>query len=471
MKDIPITFDNGESIPLSQLLELISGNSSEMFDKMTPDQFRIVFTSFCSTPRAGKIDNESLAKYFLAKGTKEQEKDEKRAIDDFTKAIIANPRFDVPWLFRARSYWSLKKYDAAINDIVEYLCLLPDDPQGFGYRVLYSISLESGDIDKFFQGLSVVMKRNPENVEPYLARSEIEIQDEKWDEALKSLTKAIELKLDADLYYKRAFVYENLGMLYAAISDCQMYLELSDSSIENRAEVENIIIEIQKELDPQEMMVEGKVLAEDQRKYRMAGEHALNAIESKDGPKSASEFLRIISDPSKHEKVINESQLAINLVPTLTLPYKNLFHLYAHKKDWEKAIDYISTVILIDHSDGSAYGDRGAAYYSLNKYDEAIQDLQFAIRLDPENILAYQNLGAAYWRKGNYKEVFAPINKVLEQNPYNTLAIICRANSYENLGDIKSAIADYQKYIDLGGGPEIQDLNVLKEHIKTLANS
>ncbi len=168
--------------------------------------------------------------------------------------------------------------------------------------------------------------------------------DEKYEDAIKAYTKAIELDpTDSFAYCDRGYAYDELGQSDKAIEDFSKAIELdpTDSAAYNNRGIT----------------------------YQNRGE-----------------LVKAIYDYSE----------AIRFNPTDSAAYSNRGIVYRMRGQYERAIRDYDEAIRLDPKFIAAYNNRGWAYYVLGRFERAIEDCSEAIRLDPKYKDAYLSRAEAY---------------------------------------------------------------------------
>jgi tetratricopeptide (TPR) repeat protein len=84
--------------------------------------------------------------------------------------------------------------------------------------------------------------------------------------------------------------------------------------------------------------------------------------------------------------------------------------------------------------------DKGAALFSLGRYEEAIEYFDRAIELDPNNAKAWDNKGSALYGLGRYEKAFEHYVRALQISPNY-------ASAWGNIGITLSSLGRYEEAI------------------------
>jgi hypothetical protein len=96
------------------------------------------------------------------------------------------------------------------------------------------------------------------------------------------------------------------------------------------------------------------------------------------------------------------------------------------------------------------YYNLGTEYIQIFRPDQAIPELKLAAELSPQFAEAFGNLGAAYFTLGKWDDAVGAFSQAITVNlqkgkPAGVRNLLGRANSYENAGDLQKSQADYKE--------------------------
>ena len=169
--------------------------------------------------------------------------------------------------------------------------------------------------------------------------------EQRWDERVILLNKAITLKADyVDAYISRGSTYTALGEYERALKDY-------DTAIE---------------LDPQD----AAIYASRAYTYTALGEY---------------------------ERALKDHDTAIELDPQDAAIYVNrAYTTYTDLGEYERALKDYDTAIELDPQDAAIYVNRAYTYTILGEYERALKDYDTAIELDPDKQDIYASRGVLY---------------------------------------------------------------------------
>ena len=149
-----------------------------------------------------------------------------KTLDDYSKAIEIDNKYYSAWIGRAFfNHYTLKKYDAAIEDYNKAISLKPQYTFLLKYRG--ELYLEKGDTGKAVLDLIYSINPDLDLAETCYDRGRIFSQLERNVEAIFDFTNAIKLDpYNADYYFNRAIEYSKTGDHVNAISDYNEAIKL-----------------------------------------------------------------------------------------------------------------------------------------------------------------------------------------------------------------------------------------------------
>ena len=98
---------------------------------------------------------------------------------------------------------------------------------------------------------------------------------------------------------------------------------------------------------------------------------------------------------------------------------------------------------------GSAFYNRGNAFYEFGSFDLAIKDYSRALSLNPADVDAYYNRGNIFSDLGDLERAIQDYTEAIRLQPTHDFAYFNRGNCYLRQGDMDQATADYQKAYSL----------------------
>nr|WP_319375616.1 tetratricopeptide repeat protein [uncultured Methanoregula sp.] len=132
---------------------------------------------------------------------------------------------------------------------------------------------------------------------------------------------------------------------------------------------------------------------------------------------------------------------------------------FVQRKEYKKAIEYLTESIKLDPNDFSVYSLRGITYFNLFTFgnvpkDEALLNLALgdfdkAIEINPDDIQSFIGRGMAFILLKNFKAAIDEFNKALKLCPESPLAYLQRGLANREMNKFEDAINDFSSAIKL----------------------
>ncbi len=247
-----------------------------------------------------------------------------------------------------------------------------------------------------------------------------------YETAITNFTHVLELKSDADIYYKRGLSYYQLGNYTAAIGDFSQVIQLNSNNgkaYNKRGLARYQLGNYQEAID-------------DYTQAIRINPHVAVAY------KNRAEARSHIGD---NQGAIEDYTQAIKINPHYADAYKNQgiarYFIEYHQG--------FSQAIKVNPQDAIAYKNRGDARADLEDYLGAIADYTQAIQMKSNYVDAYYNRGNARYDLGDYEAAIEDYTQTIKINSNYANAYYNRGNTYSELGDKQLAIADFRKAADI----------------------
>ena len=341
------------------------------------------------------------------------------AIAIYSMVIKINPKAEMAWRERGRSYLETKKYLEAEKDYKEALKLNPSC--GNCYAYLGFMKFAKNDLVNALSYAEQGIKAEPANNFPYLFKARVLAAQNKYDEAELAFAKALELDPNnVNTFYYRAEMHNETGNTEKAFNDFTTVIRLDPS---------------------------------------IATAYFGRAV--------------ILANQQKFDEALKEIATAIEKDNTQAHFHKMVANLYYYKDNPDSAIKYYSKAIQLDPKDHESYFYRSRSKYNLEDMDAACKDLKQAIAMIPKDGNQYalsikfeaeglftescdSTKPGYYYHRGiaNYNlKKFDLAIKIYDQGltrfPHHALMTSFRGNAYLASGNYKKAEEDYTRAIDL----------------------
>ncbi|MBR1646692.1 MAG: tetratricopeptide repeat protein, partial [Selenomonadaceae bacterium] len=140
---------------------------------------------------------------------------------------------------------------------------------------------------------------------------------------------------------------------------------------------------------------------------------------------------------------------ALEINPNFGTAYNNRGTAYFNLKNYEVAGADFTKAIELNPNNATAYGNRGDVYRLTGNQNAALDDYSKAIKLAPNNAIFYNNRGITYFNLKNYEYAIADFTEAIKLNPNNATAYGNRGDVHRLTGNFNAAVDDYSKAIEL----------------------
>ncbi len=121
------------------------------------------------------------------------------------------------------------------------------------------------------------------------------------------------------------------------------------------------------------------------------------------------------------------------------------------QKNWPNSIAVLRRAIALAPNDPQLHAGLGRIYLETRDFPNAEAEIKTAIRLDGKNMLYWKDLGTTYYLSKNYAATLAVLDQIDRVEPPGPGSWFIRALCYDNLKQVKPAFEAYQKFLDLDG--------------------
>ncbi|MBN2276104.1 MAG: tetratricopeptide repeat protein, partial [Bacteroidales bacterium] len=270
------------------------------------------------------------------------------AIDQFSKAVEADPDYVEAYIERARTYMLINDIQKAAEDYDRALVFKKKKKDL--YLEASTANYHLSQFDKALELVDEAIRQDFKSDEAYRLRCRILIGKEDYSQALLSINKALELKDKAENNYYHGVVSDSMKNYNQA------------------------------ELDYE------KAIAKD-RKFADA----------------YLSLAKLRLHLNKLNKAIEHCNAVLNIDQNNMDAYLIRSQVYVKMVEYPKAIDDISKVVFNNPEDPDVYIMRGSFYQDFTQHQNAISDFTKAIMLDQNNSEAYYKRAYSYEQIGDYK--------------------------------------------------------------------
>ena len=122
----------------------------------------------------------------------------------------------------------------------------------------------------------------------------------------------------------------------------------------------------------------------------------------------------IFSEKNRNNETLSDFSLAMKFSCNNPEILFNRAIFYCREKQWDKAINLLDKVILLDPRFSDAHRTRGLAYERNEEINKAIEDYNQAIKLDLNDVSAYALRGHAYRKIGELEKAKKDFDKYIK---------------------------------------------------------
>ncbi|MCG5057848.1 MAG: tetratricopeptide repeat protein [Limnoraphis sp. WC205] len=138
---------------------------------------------------------------------------------------------------------------------------------------------------------------------------------------------------------------------------------------------------------------------------------------------------------------------AIEIKPDDADTWNNRGNALGNLGRYGKAVASYDKAIEIKPDDADTWNNRGIALGNLGRYGEAVASYEQAIKFKPDDDEAWYNRGIALRNLGRYEEAVASYEQAIKFKPDYYYAWSSRGNALVNLGRYEEAVASYEQAI------------------------
>ena len=306
-----------------------------------------------------------------------------------------------------------------------------------------------GDIETVLNQVAELLYYFPDSVALYVIQGDANTKLQRFDLAIKSYMKAINLKPDfAVSHFNLGVVYQDKGDLEAALESYKNATKIQSGDLKpynnmgiifrDKGELESAIKCFEKVIQLNPRIAEAYnnlgAIHLKLKSYNVAKENFKKAVKLK---------------PDFFSSLYN---LGVVLLETKGLSYSLVYFEKAIKLDPDVTVINLSDIVCIKGKFSNvleAYNHMGLTFIDEEKLEVAIKCFERIIQFNPNIAEVYNNLGTILLKSGSYETAKENFKKTIKLNPnfvgghYNLGAVM------EKLGDFESARKCFKKAIEI----------------------
>lgn len=277
--------------------------------------------------------------------------------------LLLNPRDPELYNKRSQLYIQYKQFEEAIGDAKRAIRL--DSSKADYFITLADVYFAQNKTRQTKEILERLVIKFPESTEALMKLSELYFIVKQYQLAIENINKALKINENiARAYYLKGSIYRESGDTSRAIS-----------SLETAIEQDNKFTDAFYDL--------GVIYAA--RKNQLAFDYYSNALRS--DPNYLEVYYakaKLLQDIGKYDEAVAEYTNLINKDKTYIQAYYNIGAIYLDgKKDYPKAIEYLTKTIEMNDQWPTAYFARGYAFAKSGEKQKAIDDYKKCLSIDP----------------------------------------------------------------------------------------
>lgn len=143
---------------------------------------------------------------------------QEKALDDYSRVLIIDPKSDRAYFNRGTNYLQQGKFDLAIEDYTTVIKLVPQEADAYNNRG--NAYLRKGNVEQAIKDISVAIEKKPSFYPSYVNRSNAFAHKGELDKAIQDVSKAISLNPELlDMYVVRGNLNMKTGNFEQGMQD------------------------------------------------------------------------------------------------------------------------------------------------------------------------------------------------------------------------------------------------------------
>ena len=349
----------------------------------------------------------------------------------------------------------LQEADKQRDDLDHAIEVFPDNVEAWQARALNSI--QQGKTEEAISDLRKLIERQPDNVNWVRAAAEALVNLNRVDEARDLITEAMGRIEDGALYRMRAIIFHQQEKDDEALADLDKAITLVDKDIDSRLMRAEILL----------------------RKDDVAGAKRDISAALTAQPNSVQGVLLrgfVAAQEGRLQDAINDMKLLVQTFPDNPAWSVQLASFYLMDKRPRQAIDTVTALIEKDAKNAQALRIRGDARLSVGEHAAAVQDYEQALTSLPEaeqtsgvlNNLAWVLATSPQENVRDGKRSLEIAKKAAEKSEFKEAHILSTlAAAHAESGDFEEAKKWSEKAVELGKQEENDQLEQLEKELES----
>ncbi|XP_055496523.1 uncharacterized protein ttc6 isoform X4 [Leucoraja erinacea] len=331
----------------------------------------------------------------------------------------------------------LAQLQLAMADLNQAIKLEPMLLNAYWHRhLIYLLQMKTSEA---LDDLNYILKHNKNHADAYTSKGDIYRDKGDITMAIINYSQGLKCRPDADIYFRRAQLYEASNDMLMAMEDYRLAFTLNP------------------------------------KRTDALMKHGLYYFDTSNWPIAIKDFTAVIKDEPNNaqardyrgqayakqglfREAIVDLSVAIHLEPNNWMDFYHRACLLRKVHPFKALQDFSVSVLINNEVENlNSFLHRGILYTELNQWPAAIWDFEWVIKLDRAVSLAHINLGLIFLLKmDHYYEAIHRFTDALKVEPTSTKAYVCRAEAYRKVHNLGKALKDITCAIHLQ--PQAQNL-------------
>ncbi|HKW61600.1 MAG TPA: tetratricopeptide repeat protein [Candidatus Acidoferrum sp.] len=186
-----------------------------------------------------------------------------------------------------------------------------------------------------------------------------------------------------------------------------------------------------------------------------------------DDAEAHSHFIHLLMDQGQNDEALAELDRGDGGKPSVK-SLKLRADIQISQKKWTDAIATLQRAIALTPNDAQLHGGLGRTYLQVRDFANAEKELKSAIQLDSKNVGYWKDLSSTYYLSKSYPATLAVLDRIDKFETPGAGSWFIRALCYDSLNQPKPALEAYQKFLELDGNKNPDQVWQAQERSKVL---
>jgi tetratricopeptide (TPR) repeat protein len=360
----------------------------------------------------------------------------REAQEAFGAILDAEPERAMALLGRAKARRVLGDVDGAVADFTEAGRL---DPRDVEIAMERGLVLEAqGRYEEALAAYEDAVQRDPENPLAYRYRGGAHALLERFREAERDYTRALELApkfVDARL--ARAATRMLGGDVEGALQD------LDETILQDPVNVPARSVRARLLVQRAETQLEGEETEAAADSFRLAVADFDEQVRLAPNPQTYTDRATILGRMGETDRAAEDFTAALDLDPTFAAAISGRGIVREIQGRYEDALEDYRRAAELEPSSATNHLNLGDAHAGLIRWEEAVRDYTKAIELDPKQAQAYLGRGKALAGQGEHRRALQDFDAFLALMPDSVDGYVVRGDALRQLSELDRALGDY----------------------------